>query len=407
MEFAHINGGRELPPKWLIIAWAALPQLAETILAPALPSLARVWRLDPGHTQWVMGIFFLGFSAGVFMWGHVSDRWGRRPALLLGLALALAGTMGVGLAPNYEWLLLGRFVQALGMATCSVTTQTILRDQLAGVALNRYFVTLGMVLSWSPAVGPLAGQIMSDWHGYQGVFCVIGALVLVLIASGARYLKETRPQTALNTSMTSLALRMMRDRSLWRAALLVAGLNTLVFSFYAAGPFMVGHLSGLGFGWIGLAVALAGSLGAACNRRLPDSIQPNQRIRYGLLSVLAGVIGQLLFVGITGRSGLFWAITALPVFVGFGLAIPNVLGPALRDYGACLGRAGALFGVTYYLLLGLAIVATTALPFDTPVPLSVFWSVLAFAMLAVHRGKVEGVAAGNAKSSAAIGCNGQ
>ncbi|MBB1596475.1 hypothetical protein [Achromobacter sp. UMC46] len=93
------------------------------------------------------------------------------------------------IAPSFEGLLLGRFIQAAGLATCSVTTQTLLRDRLSGDALTRYFVTLG-------------------------------------------------------------ALR--------RTAVLVAGLNFLVFSFYSAGPFMTGPLPGLGFGWVGLAVAVAG-----------------------------------------------------------------------------------------------------------------------------------------------------
>ncbi|MCR2365396.1 hypothetical protein NSR35_25995, partial [Salmonella enterica] len=57
------------PPSWLVIALLALPQIAETILAPALPDLARHWRLDAAATQPVMGVFFVGFAAGVFLWG--------------------------------------------------------------------------------------------------------------------------------------------------------------------------------------------------------------------------------------------------------------------------------------------------------------------------------------------------
>ncbi|WDD94149.1 multidrug effflux MFS transporter [Burkholderia sp. FERM BP-3421] len=375
-----------LPPKWLVIAWLALPQIAETILAPALPDLAHAWRLDPAHTQWVMSVFFLGFSAGVLLWGQVSDRWGRRPALLSGLALALAGTLIALVAARYEWLLLGRFVQALGMATCSITTQTILRDRLSGPALTQYFVTLGIVLAWSPAVGPLAGQWLSDRQGYPGVLWAIAALVLCLMLSGARWLDETRPDTPIPTPLKQLALRMAGDSALWRAAALVAGLNTLVFSFYAAGPFMVGELPGLGFGWVGLAVAFAGSAGAAWNRRLPGGIDPDRRVRLGLIFVLLGVVGQLACGLVSTRPGALWAATALPVFAGFGLAIPNLLAPALRHYGASLGRAGALFGVTYYLMLGMALAATTLLPFDTPIALSAFWTCLAIAMFVLHRG---------------------
>ena len=155
-----------LPPAALLIALLALPQAAETILAPALPDLARHWRLDAALTQSVMGIYFLGFAAGVLLWGWLCDAWGRRPALLAGLCTGLAGTLCAAWAPGFEALLAGRFVQALGLATCSITTQTMLRDRLQGEALTRCFIMLGAVLSWSPALGPLAGQLLADQAGF-------------------------------------------------------------------------------------------------------------------------------------------------------------------------------------------------------------------------------------------------
>ncbi|RQR44783.1 MFS transporter [Burkholderia sp. Bp9126] len=364
---------KELPPTWLVIALLALPQVAETILAPALPDIARVWNLESAQTQWVMGIFFLGFAIGVFVWGRVADQWGRRPAMLGGLTVALLGTVAAAHAPSYTAMLAGRCVQAVGLATCSVTTQTILRDRLNGDALIRYFVTLGIVLAWSPAVGPLSGQLLSDWHGYRAVLWLVVAILSLLLLSGLQYLPETHGNAGLNVSTRKLAMRMLGDQAIWRSAVLVASLNTLMFSFYAAGPFMVGHLPGPGFGWVGLAVALVSSLGAAFNHRLHAGVTSARRVQYGLASVLGGVILQLILVLVTGRAGILWAIAALPVFVGLGLAIPNILGSALRDYGDCPGRAGALFGVAYYTMLGAAIATSAMLPFDTPVPLSTFW----------------------------------
>ncbi|MBF3307541.1 MFS transporter, partial [Pseudomonas aeruginosa] len=95
---------------------------------------------------------------------------------------------------------------------------------------------------------------------------------------------ETRPLLAGTPEPATLAIfrRVLADRPLQTRALLVAVLNVLVFSFYAAGPFMVGDLPGLGFGWIGLAIAIAGSLGALLNRRLPRTWNSARRVRLGL-----------------------------------------------------------------------------------------------------------------------------
>ncbi|CUI81653.1 MFS transporter [Achromobacter xylosoxidans] len=378
------SGARALPPPWLVIALLALPQVAETILAPALPDLARHWRLDAAATQPVMGIFFVGFAAGVLLWGHLADTRGRRPAMLAGLALGLAGTLCALAAPAYPWLLAGRFLQALGLAACSVVTQTVLRDCLDGPRLTHYFVTLGTVLAWSPAVGPLTGQALADGHGYGGVLAAIAVVVALLLGSVAWRWRETRPAPTAAVPLAALARRMLADGALRLAVQRVAGLNLLVFSFYAAGPFMTGSLPGLGFGWVGLGVALAGSLGAACNRRLPAAAGAAIRVRHGLRCVALGAAAQALAMAWRPQPGWLWAAAALPVFIGYGLAIPNLLGPALRRYGHCLGRAGALFGLAYYSLLGLGLAATSWLPFDTPLPLSAAWLAVALWLLAAR-----------------------
>ena len=164
----------------------------------------------------------------------------------------------------------------------------------------------------------------------------IAALAGLLLAAGWARVGETRTAPAARQPMLRLARRMLRDPELLCTAMLVAGLNLLAFSFYAAGPFMTGPLPWLGFGWIGMAVALAGTLGALWNRRLPASQGPARRVALGLCCVAVGVAAQGLAIWLAPMPGLWWAVAALPIFAGYGMAIPNLLGPALRRYGDCL-----------------------------------------------------------------------
>lgn len=93
---------RPRPPLLLVLALLALPQVAETILSPALPALASHWRLDDATSQWTMALFFVGFAPGIWLWGWLADRLGRRPALLGGLGLAALATFGTKKEEKYE-----------------------------------------------------------------------------------------------------------------------------------------------------------------------------------------------------------------------------------------------------------------------------------------------------------------
>ena len=106
----------------------------------------------------------------------------------------------------------------------------------------------------------------------------------------------------------------------------------------------------------------------------PAPAGPARRVALGLRCVAVGVAAQGLAIWLAPMPGVWWAVAALPIFAGYGLAIPNLLGPALRRYGDCLGRAGALFSLGYYSLLGLLLAATSWLPFGSPVPLALAWA---------------------------------
>lgn len=325
----------------LTIALLMFPQLAQTLYSPALADLAGRFALPAGAASQAMSLYLLGFAAGVLLWGRLADHIGRRPALLCGLAVFALAACGGLLASTFGQVLLAQAVAALGAAAASVVTQTVLRDHLKGPALAQAFSWIGMALALSPAIGLALGVLLVGSHGYAGVQAGLLLMVSLLMLGCATGLRESRPAEVAHTPLLPLLWQLLRDRWIWSQALLVMAFNVAMYSWYALGPFVFQRLHWplAWFGASGALLALGSALGAWGNGRLLRAgVACATRIRLAAGLVLAGGLSAALL----GHQPALLA-AMVPVVAGFGLAIPNVLGQALRGYPHCLGSAGALF----------------------------------------------------------------
>jgi predicted MFS family arabinose efflux permease len=334
----------------LAVALLMFPQLAQSIFSPALADIGRAFAVGPQAAAQMLSIYFLAFAFGVVVWGRMCDLIGRRPTMLAGFALyAAASLMALGVS-TFDALLTAQGLAAFGAAVGSVVTQTVLRDRFKGVALAQVFSLMGIALAASPAIGLFAGASLVQGFGFPGV---PGGLLLLSVGLWCwclRVLPETRPQPVASPALFETLWQMLRDRDIWRSTLLVAVFNIGLFSYYSLAPFMFERLglSAQMFGYSGVILALGSGLGAALNKRLL------QRGWSGAQLIQAS--GLLMLVG----AGFVWLMEDSVLFVlamvlvvlAFGMAIPNILGSALVNYGDRLGTAGALFGLLYYLLIG-------------------------------------------------------
>lgn len=365
-----------MSPRLLLLTIALLmfPQLAQTLYSPALAALAQRFALPASAASQAMSLYLLGFALGVLLWGRLADRVGRRPALLGGLVVFVVAALGGLTARTFGQVLAAQMLAALGAAATSVVTQTVLRDHLQGPALAQAFSWIGMALALSPAIGLALGALLVAADGYAGVqagLLLIAALLMLGCVTG---LRESRPAQIAAVPLRPLLRQLLGDRWIWSQALLVMAFNVAMYSWYALGPFVFARLH-WPVGWFGASgavLALGSALGAWGNGRLLRAGVPAlTRIRIAASLVLAGgVLAALL------REQPVMVMAMLPVVAGFGLAIPNVLGQALRGYAHCLGSAGALFGLLYYLLIGAAMAIVGALQMLAP-------SIIACALLAL------------------------
>jgi predicted MFS family arabinose efflux permease len=334
----------------LAIALLMFPQLAQTLYSPALADFVQRFQVTPEAASQTLTIYFLAFAVGVVAWGWLCDRAGRRRALLGGLAVYVAGSALALCASTFSGLLLAQALAALGAAAGSVVTQTVLRDRFAGAALAKAFAIASMVLALSPAAGLFAGATLVDIFGYRGVLWSLLLLAVALWMWTARCLPETRPTLTVRVSLLETLKLMSKDRDVWRSAWLVAALNVAMFSYYALAPFMFHRLgmSPMFYGLSGVCLAIGSSLGAWLNRRLTHAGWMGDRVMVlGAMLTLGGGMGVQL-----AQHSVWFVLPMIVVVFAFGLAIPHVLGDALAEYKDRLGAAGALFGLTYYLMIG-------------------------------------------------------
>lgn len=342
------------PPLALVILLLSFPQIVETLYSPALPMIAQAYRVSAGQAAQTLSLWFVAFAFGVVVWGRLCDLLGRRPTLLVGLALYALGAGWALVAGDFAQLLGARLLSAFGAAVGSIVTQTALRDSYHGAALARVFSWLGIALAVSPAVGMWLGQELVAVSGPRGVFAGLGLLAACLLGLGLAFWPETRAAEVPAASLRQTLRRMLGDHQVWRSAALVAIFNLAIFGFYQLGPFLFERLetTWLGFGESGLALAAASLAGASVNAVLLRRGWSAERLLG--MAVLLLTVGAAI-VALCAASLSFLA--GMAVIAGaYAVAIPNILAGALRCYADQLGTAGALFSMLYYNLLGAGLV---------------------------------------------------
>ena len=334
----------------LAIALLMFPQIAQTLYSPALGDIGRVFEVSPEAAAQTLSVYFLAFAVGVVVWGRLCDRIGRRPVMLVGLAIYAVATVIALRVSSFNGLLLAQGLAAFGAAVGSVVTQTLLRDRFKGAELAQVFSLVGIALAASPAIGLFSGASLVEAFGYRGVLIALVLIAATLWLWSCYALPETRPQQTPHVCVWETLARMLRDVGIWRSALWIAAFNVALFSYYSLGPFIFQRLNldATWFGYSGVILALGSGFGAWANRRLLQAgFAAMQLIRLAAITGLLGGLG----VWWLQDSGAF-VLPMLLIVLAFGMAIPNILGMALVNYSDRLGTAGALLGLIYYLLIG-------------------------------------------------------
>ena len=164
--------------------------LATDMYLPAFAAIQSDLQTPASAVSASLSLFLAGFAVAQLLWGPLSDHYGRKPILLLGLSIFALGSLGMLWVENATGLLVLRFVQAVGVCAASVIWQALVTDYYPSQKVNRIFATIMPLVGLSPALAPLLGSWILVHFSWQAIFATLFAITLILMLPALR-LKPT------------------------------------------------------------------------------------------------------------------------------------------------------------------------------------------------------------------------
>jgi DHA1 family bicyclomycin/chloramphenicol resistance-like MFS transporter len=336
---------------FILGALTAFGPFTTDMYLPAFTALARDLSASEAAVQATLSTFLTGLALSQLVLGPVSDRYGRRRPLIVGLVLYIVAAAGCALAPNIETLWVARFLQSIGTCAAIVIARATVRDLYSGAEGAHFLSMLMLVLGMAPIIGPPLGAFILTEFSWRGIFWFHTALGAAAFAAAFFGLRETLPPSRRNRSGLVGVLRgyvaLLQDRHYIVPTIAADGVFAGLFAFLAAGPFVLVDVYGFTpqqFAFLFSFNAFGFVVGTQINARFVRRHGPARMLRGALLVYLAGAAALLLNV-LTGFGGLLGII--LPLFLLFstvGAAPTNALALAQEHYPHMAGAATALFG---------------------------------------------------------------
>lgn len=369
----------------------AFGPLSIDMYLPGLPTIARDLGADPSLIQLTLTLFFVGLAAGQTLYGPLSDRFGRRPPLLIGCTIYTLASAACAMAPTAELLIIARLAQALGGSAGMVIARSVVRDRFDAHESARVFSLLMLVMGLAPITAPLIGGQVLAYLGWRTIFWILAGFGLLCLLMVARALPESLPAERRSTAGLGAALaiyrRLLADRPFIGYALASGLISAAMFAYIAGSPFVVIELYGVSpqqFGWIFGANALGLIAASQVNRRLLDSFTGPAIVRATL--IVSGCAALLLVLAAaTGFGGLPGLLAPLFVCIAAGgLVGPNTTAAALAPHGRAAGSASALLGAISFLIGTGTTALVAALHNGTAMPMAAVMAACSLGSLTVY-----------------------
>ncbi len=331
-------------------------QIASTIFLPGLPSIAVELEIPRSVVQIMVPVYLAAFASTQLIIGPLSDKFGRKPIVLLGILLFTFASYLCANANDIQTLLLCRVAQATGACSTLVISRAIIRDTSEGLAAAKAMSYVAIAMAVGPIMAPFIGGFLTGWFSWRATFLfttLIGFVVLILISIN---LRETLPKEMRNppklSTLYSNYLELLKNKKFTAYSLITAFASGAMQAYVVSSPIIFIVLMGVSpevFGFYVMVMPSLFVLATFTSRKLMDYISVDQIIIIGGIFSCSGGVLQLFF-------GISEVQTPMPVLIAFaisnfgtGLVLGNCYASALNSVKPEIaGSASALGGFLHF-----------------------------------------------------------
>lgn len=341
----------ETPSRWLtavLIAQMALGLLAMTICVPSMLDWPQALGADAAGVQLTFSAYVATYGLMQLVHGPLSDRTGRRPVLLGGLWLGLAGAAMAALASDLSTLVLARALQGAGGAAGMVVGRAMVQDLFVGPQRTRMMAFVGMTMGVCPPVAMVLGGYLHISLGWQANFVLLVLVTLCLLALAWRVLPRhaaTGHAAPPPPVLRSYAV-LLRNPVFLLQVLILSCTAATFYTYMAGAPLVFKHFDvpPQRLGFFIMFIPLAYIVGNVLTTRWIARLGERRLMALGQLGVFLG-LGLVLLLGFVWRSPLALALPLILLGVGHGLLVPPALAATVGLVPLLAGSAAALTGV--------------------------------------------------------------
>jgi DHA1 family 2-module integral membrane pump EmrD-like MFS transporter len=349
---------------------------------PSLPAITKSLHSNTHYMQLTMAIYLLGVALSQLFYGPLSDSYGRRPIILIGLGITFLGSVLCAFATSLTFLLAARFIQGAGAGVCNALYRALLRDCFSGAKMAQAGSYASMFYTRAYSIAPILGGYIEFYYGWRMNFMCISLIILIIFLLLWCLLPETHTtRTKVNTLKTifhnyyTLLSSFTFISYTFISSLALSGL----IAYYTVAPFLMQNVVGLTaveFGWMSIGLAAGMFIGQYINARYVIKYGIYKMLHLGVaIMLLSGLI--MLSLALHGVINIYSIIFPIGLFsVGAGLVFSNAMAAAFQAFGHIAGSGGAMYGFLQILGTSLTSLFVSTLHTANQLPLAIIFTSL-------------------------------